>query len=55
MPVKWNTRRKTEEQIERENEAMADAIEELGKDWERKKSEMEAAEKAKMPTFKRRF
>ena len=55
MPIKWNTRRKTEEEIERENEAMADAVEELEKALERKKAELEAAERAKAPTFKRRF
>ena len=55
MPIKWNTRRKTEEVIERENEALADAVEELEKALERKKAELEAEERAKAPTFKRRF
>ena len=55
MPIRWITRRKTEEEIERENEAMADAVEELKKALERKKAELEAAERAKAPTFKRRF
>ena len=55
MPIKWNTRKKSEEQIERENEAMADAVEELEKALEQKKAELEAEEKAKAPTFRRRF
>jgi len=55
MPIKWNTRRKSEEELERENERQSDAIEELEKALERKKAELEAAERAKAPTFKRRF
>ena len=55
MPIKWNTRRKTREEIERENEAQSEAIEELEKALKRKKAELEAAERAKAPTFKRRF
>jgi hypothetical protein len=55
MSIKWNTQRKTEDEQDRENEAMADVIEELAKAFERKKEEMGAAERAKAPTFKRRF
>jgi len=55
MPVKWNTRKKSDEDRERENERQSDAIEELKKTLEQKKAEMEAEERAKAPTFKRRF
>jgi hypothetical protein len=55
MSVKWKTRRKSEEELERENEAMADAIAELAKASEQKKADLEAAERAKAPKFKRRF
>ena len=55
MSIRWSTRRKTREEIELENERQAEAMEELVKDLEQKKLEREAAERAKAPTFKRRF
>ena len=55
MSIRWSTRRKTREEIEQENERQADAMEELEKALEQKKLEREAEERAKMPTFKRRF
>jgi len=55
MSIRWSTRRKTREEIEQENERQADAMEELEKALEQKKAEREAEERARMPTFKRRF